>query len=352
MVRNSFYSPPPRLRHYLRWQILAHDLHTTKLRLKMTRKWNLLCEIDMIGDCRIYGMVSLMDLDIQMANVVLPDIGSRSWSPQPIRSRWGSQAQAQGTNQIFNLCLLNNGSYKYWHLYFSRTLFQAHDPSSWTSSAPVASLSPLSSPTHKPSSSAPAARPSFANRLEARLVWRRVAHSEESRSYISRYFSFGFVYSVVCIHEGVRPCSRSRSHIWRIEDGHFPKIPRETMVQTPKGRFGIPDILSQMKKMILQNLFDPWFISLCMMMIVLYDPKHKSTLHGWIWFAGNGDSTRVFLDGLSSLMNWLGHARAWIAYWRLLHILGGFGICALRNKVVRMMCCLNICHVKCLDSLH
>jgi len=63
-----------------------------------------------------------------------------------------------------------------------RTLSLPQDPSSWMSSAPAASPSPPSSRTHKPSSSAPAARPFSANQPEERHVSQRAALSAESRS--------------------------------------------------------------------------------------------------------------------------------------------------------------------------
>ncbi|KAF1914096.1 hypothetical protein BDU57DRAFT_503042, partial [Ampelomyces quisqualis] len=56
-------------------------------------------------------------------------------------------------------------------------------PSSWTSSAPAASPSPLSSRTQTQSSSARAARRSFASQLVARPVLLRAALSEGSRRF-------------------------------------------------------------------------------------------------------------------------------------------------------------------------
>ena len=64
-----------------------------------------------------------------------------------------------------------------------RPLSLPHDPSSWMSSAQVASPSPPSSHTHKPSSSALDAQLFCASQLVERLDWLRDALSEESRQY-------------------------------------------------------------------------------------------------------------------------------------------------------------------------
>lgn len=110
-----------------------------------------------------------------------------------------------------------------------RTLYLLPDPSSWMSSAPAASPSPPSSRTHKPSSSVPAAQLFSANQLVERLDWLRAARSAESRHVFLVFFPYGSLR--LCIHVIMRefrrlgsPFSCSTAHIWRIEDGHRPKI--------------------------------------------------------------------------------------------------------------------------------
>lgn len=102
--------------------------------------------------------------------------GSRRRPSQPSSSSRGSQAQAQGsyTATSSHRCHRSN-NFDY------RLSCQLHDHSSWTSSAQAASQSPPSSPTPRPSLSAPAARPSSASQPVAKPDSQKAAHSEESR---------------------------------------------------------------------------------------------------------------------------------------------------------------------------
>jgi hypothetical protein len=159
---------------------LAHDLHKIVSKLKGSRR-NLARKcIEMIGMERIWRIAFLMDFEDQMLTwCCLLRFSQSIFSTRPLPLRPADTSSRYDTIAIIEaLCSPRRISADSYRL---RTLSLLLDPSSWMSSAPAASQSPPSSHTHKPSSSALAARPSSANRLVERLVSQRAAPSEESR---------------------------------------------------------------------------------------------------------------------------------------------------------------------------